>query len=176
MLHRLAVDENAALNVEPIEMFRQLVLQPIGQLYAEEEKQRKERHAAKRSSSRGSDYGGSNSGSADRQSAQLPPFVLVLVDALDEAGFHRTDGGESIGWLLRRTLPDCPPQLRFLCTLAPGPGPLREQSAIFGTLADDEKPVEARSIRLDDWELDERVGRDARLFVEAKVRQSPAVG
>jgi hypothetical protein len=102
----------------------------------------------------------------------------VLVDALDEAGFHRTDGGESIGWLLRRALAtaDWPPQLRFLCTLSPGHGSLGEQNAIFGTLADGESPVDARRIRLDDdWELDERLGRDARLFVESRVHVNPAV-
>jgi hypothetical protein len=108
-------------------------------------------------------------------SALLPPFILVVLDGLDEAGFHRTDGGESIGWLLRLSMPNWPPQLRFLATLTSGAGSLAEQSAIFGTLKDEEKPMEARTILLDDWEMDDRLARDARLFVENRVQQNPGV-
>ena len=107
--------------------------------------------------------------------SKVPSFVLVCIDSLDEAGFHRTDGGESIGWLLRRALSECPPQLRFLCTLSQGPGPLGNQSAIFGTMADGERPLEVRNIRLDDWEMDDRLGRDTRLLVEARLKASLAV-
>jgi hypothetical protein len=67
-LLRLATDAGAALALEPLELFRQLLLQPIGKLYGVEERRSRRRKASvgkkasigadghQRSPSRGSDY------------------------------------------------------------------------------------------------------------------------
>jgi hypothetical protein len=47
----LATESVAALSLSPVELFGQLILQPIGQLYEEEEKQKRNRRSAKRTSS-----------------------------------------------------------------------------------------------------------------------------
>ncbi|KAL3089604.1 hypothetical protein niasHT_030113 [Heterodera trifolii] len=190
-LHQLATHEG--LDIEPFELFLELVCRPLAKLIKEEECQRRQNAAAKgrRSSSRSSDYG-SNGGAyaanganeSRRPFASDAPILLVLVDSLDEAAFHRSDGGESIGWLLRRILSAdgaCLPQLRFVCTLLSPEGlpcqpPLLSQ--MLGPLDDKmafKWPEAVRSIRLDDWEGDERIARDLRQFVEQRVNGSPAL-
>ncbi|KAL3119289.1 hypothetical protein niasHT_000233 [Heterodera trifolii] len=192
-LHQLASHEAQSLDIEPFELFLELVCRPLAKLIKEEECQGRKNAAAKgrRSSSRSSDYG-SNGGAyaanganeSRRPFASDAPILLVLVDSLDEAAFHRSDGGESIGWLLRRILSAdgaCPPQLRFVCTLLSPEGlpcqpPLL--SKMLGTLDDkmaQKWPEAVRAIRLDDWEGDERIARDLRQFVEQRVNGSPAL-
>ncbi|KAI3415947.1 hypothetical protein GPALN_005508 [Globodera pallida] len=181
-LHQMATQERQSLDIEPYELFNELISRPLAKLVKEEECLRERAARGKRSSSKSSDYG-SNGGSyavgaegRRRPFARIAPLLLVLVDSLDEAAFHRADGGECIGWLLRRVLScdgACPPQLRFVCTSSsPGGVPQQQSllSQLFGTLRDG-----VRSIQLDDWEGDERIARDLRLFVERRVHGSPAL-
>lgn len=77
--------------------------------------------------------------------------LIIAIDALDEAGFHRNDGDESIGWLLRQTTAEFPSWLRVIVTSS-------SVQPLYG--------LDVRTIRLDDVELDERVLRDSRIFID----------
>lgn len=71
---------------------------------------------------------------------------------MDEAAFHRNDGGESIGWLLQQTVAEFPNCLRIIATSSCN-------ASLQGLKI-------LRTIQIDDIEMDERVQRDARIFAD----------
>lgn len=101
----------------------------------------------------------------DARNEEPQKCFIILIDALDEAAFHRNDGGESIGWLLRKTADEFPPGLRFVVTSTSGVQQL-QGSSTTATL---------RTIRIDDVELDERIQRDTRIFVDYHLAINPKV-
>lgn len=90
--------------------------------------------------------------------------LLIVVDAVDEAEFHRNENGESIAWLVKSCHEELPKWVRWILSAS------NENSLPFAS-------SEARSIRIDnDVELDERVARDMRLLVDYRIAINPELG
>ncbi|CAD5222211.1 unnamed protein product [Bursaphelenchus xylophilus] len=88
-----------------------------------------------------------------------PDTAMIVVDAIDEAEFHRNENGESISWLIRECHHLLPPWIRWILTAS------TENIPFAG--------AEARSLWIDDMELDERVARDMRLLVDYRLTTNP---
>uniref|UniRef100_A0A7E4VTV5 ANK_REP_REGION domain-containing protein n=1 Tax=Panagrellus redivivus TaxID=6233 RepID=A0A7E4VTV5_PANRE len=84
--------------------------------------------------------------------------VIVVVDAIDEADFHRNESGESLAWMLSATAAQLPPWFRFILSTSMYP-PLNG--------------LDVRTISIDDAELDQRVVRDSRIVVDYRMTISP---
>lgn len=93
------------------------------------------------------------------ESGRHPDALLLLVDAVDEAEFHRNENGESIAWLVRRLRAELPNWVRWVLSAAADSAPF--------------SGAEARSLFIDDTELDERVNRDMRLLADFLLSSSP---
>lgn len=89
--------------------------------------------------------------------------LVLLVDGVDEADFHRSEDGRSIAEFLCRIIPLLPSWLRVVITADMGSAEALHQ-------------VSPRTVRVDDGELDERVVRDNRMFVEYKMSLLREVG
>uniref|UniRef100_A0A915DEL2 Uncharacterized protein n=1 Tax=Ditylenchus dipsaci TaxID=166011 RepID=A0A915DEL2_9BILA len=106
-LYLLSTNEAASLEVDPVELFRLLVIQPLAQLNVNQLKWEScclftnKPHL---------------NGKTGNETADTETCLIVLIDGVDEAGFHRNDGDESIGWLLKQTSGEFPPWLRFIVT------------------------------------------------------------
>ncbi|WKY01863.1 hypothetical protein Q1695_015685 [Nippostrongylus brasiliensis] len=86
--------------------------------------------------------------------------LVIVVDGADEAEFHRSEDGRSIGSFICTLVPHLPPWVRFIVSSNP------ENSVIY----DD---IMTRRIRIDDVSLDERVVRDCRMLVEYRLSMEP---
>ena len=82
--------------------------------------------------------------------------LVLLVDGVDEADFHRSEDGRSIADFLVRVIPLLPSWLRVIITADLSASEVLHQ-------------ISPRTVRIDDGELDERVVRDNRMFVEYKM-------
>jgi hypothetical protein len=95
---------------------------------------------------------------------KMPDCLLIVIDAIDEAEFHRNENGESIAWLVKNCHEELPKCVRWILSAS------NENSLPFAS-------SEARSIRIDnDVELDERVARDMRLLVDYRIAINPELG
>ena len=83
---------------------------------------------------------------------------IIAIDGIDEADFHRNEGGESITWLLKQVHSEIPSWLRFILT-----------SSSYPALCD----LPVRTIDIDDAEVDQRVNRDGRLLVDYRITICP---
>ncbi|KAI1704211.1 ankyrin repeats (3 copies) domain-containing protein [Ditylenchus destructor] len=146
-LYELATCESASLGIDPVELFRALVLRPLANLDPEMFCSSMETTHA--------DLAAFNGLSNQLNDSNC---LIVAIDAVDEAGFHRNDGEESIGWLLKQTTPEFPAWLRFVVSSV-------NVQPLYG--------LEVRTIRLDDADLDERVLRDSRIFVDYHLAVNP---
>uniref|UniRef100_A0A915DGC7 Uncharacterized protein n=1 Tax=Ditylenchus dipsaci TaxID=166011 RepID=A0A915DGC7_9BILA len=150
-LYQLATSEAASLEVDPVELFRLLVIQPLAQLNVNQLKW-------------DSCFLSTNeprlNGKSAHDTADTTCLIVSLIDGVDEAGFHRNDGDESIGWLLKQTSGEFPPWLRFIVTSS-------TITPFYG--------LDLRTIRLDDVEVDERVLRDSRLYIDYHFTINPAL-
>jgi hypothetical protein len=89
--------------------------------------------------------------------------AIILIDAIDEAEFHRNESGESIGWLIKNCHSELPKWVRWVLSAS-------NENLPFAA-------SEARSIWIDnDVELDERVARDMRLLVDYRIAVNPSLG
>lgn len=53
-----------------------------------------------------------------RRVGKIPPDTcLILIDAIGEAEYHRTDNGLSLGSFLAKHVPDFPPWLKVIVTV-----------------------------------------------------------
>ncbi|XGW15012.1 hypothetical protein V3C99_000915 [Haemonchus contortus] len=86
--------------------------------------------------------------------------LVIVVDGTDEAEFHRSEDGRSIGTFICTLIPHLPPWVRFIVSCNP------ENSSIYDDII-------TRRIRLDDIALDERVVRDCRMLVEYRLSMEP---
>lgn len=86
--------------------------------------------------------------------------VVIVIDGIDESDFHRNENGESIAWLLKETVNEFPKWLRWLLSSSCTP-------PLCGL------PV--RTICIDDVDMDERVLRDSRLFIDYRISVSSQV-
>ena len=82
--------------------------------------------------------------------------LLILIDGIDEAEFHRGEDGSSIGSFIRQISSLLPSWVRFILTCD-------EESTILM------EEVPQRRIRIDDFILDERVVRDNRMLLEYRI-------
>lgn len=82
--------------------------------------------------------------------------LVLLVDGIDEADFHRSEDGRSIASFVCQIIPLLPSWLRVVVMCDRG---------VTETL----RRVSLRTVRIDDGELDERVIRDNRMFVEYRM-------
>ncbi|KAI6235274.1 hypothetical protein M3Y95_00034200 [Aphelenchoides besseyi] len=85
--------------------------------------------------------------------------IIFVVDAVDEAEFHRNENGESIAWLLKTCHTELPSWVRWILSAS------AENLPFTGT--------EGRSIWIDDLDLDERIVRDMRLLVDYRIAVNP---
>lgn len=92
--------------------------------------------------------------------SQLRPVddvpVIVVVDAIDEAEFHRPESSDSIGAFLLRMHRSLPDYIRLLITVRTDCAQLIDQAGW-------------RRLSLDEAALDERVARDARLYIDRRL-------
>lgn len=87
--------------------------------------------------------------------------LVIVVDAIEEAEFHRNENGESVAWLIKTCHKDLPKWVRWILSAS------NENSLPFAS-------TEARSIWIDN-ELDERVARDMRLLIDYRIAVNPSV-
>ncbi|CAD5216951.1 unnamed protein product [Bursaphelenchus okinawaensis] len=92
---------------------------------------------------------------------QKPDVALIVIDAIDEAEFHRNENGESISWLIRECSNLLPSWTKWILSAS------AENLPFAG--------AEARSLWIDDMELDERVARDMRLLVDYRLSANPTL-
>lgn len=96
--------------------------------------------------------------------SKAPDCVLIVVDAIDEAEFHRNENGESIAWLVKNCHGELPKWIRWILSAS------NENNLPFAS-------SKARSICIDTAvELDERVARDMRLLVDYRIAINPELG
>ncbi|KAK0419717.1 hypothetical protein QR680_014286 [Steinernema hermaphroditum] len=84
--------------------------------------------------------------------------LIVLIDSIDEAEFHRNEDGASIEWLLGEVKDELPSYLRFVLTSS-------NRASV--------RNLNVRTLQIDDTILDERVFRDSRIFLEYLLTVAP---
>nr|CAD2157311.1 unnamed protein product [Meloidogyne enterolobii] len=189
-LHQLAIDPYSSLKYSSLDLLRKLILEPINQIYSNENMKKIDDKNVKEdkssswhdsSSSIGSCYGSNCESTTDcpstnpyhhqQQKEKIPQFILILVDGLDEANFHQTDGNESIASLLGRSINEWPENLRFVCTTSTNENSTKNDYLnIFGVdLKRKELENYFRVIQIDEYNSVE----DAKIFVEMIMNFKP---
>ncbi|KAI6188270.1 hypothetical protein M3Y98_00336700 [Aphelenchoides besseyi] len=95
----------------------------------------------------------------EQQKPAQTECIIFVVDAIEEAEFHRNENGESIAWLLKTCHTELPSWVRWILSAS------AENLPFIGT--------EARSIWIDDADVDERIVRDMRLLVDYRIAVNP---
>lgn len=122
-LIELLTSESFCFSIEPVELFRKLIIEPLKRVVISDDE-----------------------------------CMVIIVDAIDEADFHRNESGESIAWLLKQVSTQIPSWLRFILT-----------SATLAPLCG----LNVRTLPIDDAELDQRVIRDTQILLEYRITVSP---
>lgn len=115
--------ESLCFNIEPIQLFHKLIIEPLKRVIVAEDE-----------------------------------CMIIVIDAIDEADFHRNENGESIAWLLKQVSPNIPVWLRFILTSA-------TSTPLCG--------LNVRTLQIDDADLDQRVMRDTQILLEYRITVSP---
>ncbi|CAK5021330.1 unnamed protein product [Meloidogyne enterolobii] len=118
------------------------------------------------------DYPSTNPYHHHQQKEKVPKFILILVDGLDEANFHQTDGNESIASLLGRSIDEWPENLRFVCTTSTNENSKKNDFLnIFGVdLKGKELENNFRVIQIEHNSVE-----DAKIFVETIMNLNPTL-
>uniref|UniRef100_A0A1I8B4X2 NACHT domain-containing protein n=1 Tax=Meloidogyne hapla TaxID=6305 RepID=A0A1I8B4X2_MELHA len=106
-----------------------------------------------------------------QQKEKIPQLILILVDGLDEANFHQTDGNESIGSLLGRSINEWPQRLKFICSTSTNEKSKKNDFLnIFGiNLKGKKLEKDVRVIQIDELNSIE----DAKIYVEMIMKLKP---
>ncbi|VDN25776.1 unnamed protein product [Cylicostephanus goldi] len=86
--------------------------------------------------------------------------LVIAVDGVDEAEFHRSEDGRSIATFICNLVAHLPPWVRFIVSCN------ADTSLLFDEIM-------TRRIRIDDIALDERVVRDSRMLIEYRLSMVP---